>query len=116
MVDFFEQYTSVRLVLGPAFAIYHSDQPGALAGGRSIRAEPFDLRELGDLARGPAHQLSLPFYENAFGGMMIDFGAELRHFYNVARSPVRAVCCDAPRRLPAGPVGSWPRHATDHRQ
>lgn len=87
MVDFFERETSVEFILGPAFADYHSDVPGALIGGRSIRAKPFDLRELGTWGA----RLSPPLAENTFGGMMIDFGAELGHFYNVARSPASAL-------------------------
>lgn len=82
MVDFLERETAVRFTLGAAFADYHSDRPGALAGGRSLRALPFDARLLGPLAQ----QLSPPFEENTFHGMMIDFGAELKHFYGASRS------------------------------
>jgi succinate dehydrogenase/fumarate reductase flavoprotein subunit len=82
MVDFLERETAVRFTLGAAFADYHSDRPGALAGGRSLRALPFDVRSLGTLAQ----QLSPPFEENTFHGMMIDFGAELKHFYGASRS------------------------------
>jgi succinate dehydrogenase/fumarate reductase flavoprotein subunit len=53
---FFEQRTHVRYALMPGSPDYHSDQPGACSGGRSLAAEPFDGRQLGktfNLVRKP---------------------------------------------------------------
>ncbi|WP_298728410.1 FAD-dependent oxidoreductase [uncultured Ferrovibrio sp.] len=86
MVDFFESKTAVKFVLGPQFSDYHPDAPGALPGGRSICAEPFDGRELGDKIK----TLRPPLAEITFVGMMIGSGKELLHFFNVTRSVVSA--------------------------
>lgn len=86
MVDFFEQKTAVEFVLGPQFSDYHPDQPGALTGGRSICAAPYDGRELGDNIK----TLRPPLKEITFVGMMIGSGKELLHFFNVTRSVVSA--------------------------
>ncbi|QDC03204.1 FAD-dependent oxidoreductase [Mesorhizobium sp. 8] len=82
MVDFFEQNTTLKFVLGPAFSDYHPDAPGGMPGGRPIVAEPFDGRQLGkEIAR-----LRPPLQEITFLGMMIGSGKELLHFFNVTRS------------------------------
>ncbi|MFN4311653.1 MAG: FAD-dependent oxidoreductase [Ferrovibrio sp.] len=86
MVDFFESKTAVKFVLGPQFSDYHPDAPGALAGGRSICAEPFDGNELGEQIK----TLRPPLKEITFVGMMIGSGKELLHFFNVTRSVVSA--------------------------
>lgn len=86
MVDFFEKSTSVKFVLGPQFSDYHPDAPGALPGGRSICAAPFDGRELGTAIK----TLRPPLREITFVGMMIGSGKELLHFFNVTRSVVSA--------------------------
>ena len=86
MVELFESRTRLRFVLGPQFSDYHPNAPGALPGGRSICAEPFDGRLLGAdlrLLRPPLPELTL-------FGMMIGSGKELTHFFNVTRSPVSA--------------------------
>ncbi|MCL6607864.1 MAG: FAD-dependent oxidoreductase [Geminicoccaceae bacterium] len=83
MVELFESRTRLRFVLGPQFSDYHPNAPGALPGGRSICAEPFDGRLLGAdlrLLRPPLPELTL-------FGMMIGSGKELTHFFNVTRSP-----------------------------
>ena len=99
MVEFFERNTAVKFVLGPQFSDYHPDAPGGLPGGRSICAEPFDGRELGDAIAN----LRPPLREITFVGMMIGSGKELLHFFNVTRSIVSAgyvaclllrYCCD----------------------
>ena len=82
MVAFMERETSVRFVLGPAFADYHPDAPGGTAGGRSICAAPFDARALG----AEKDRLRPPLKEITFLGMMIGTGKELVHFFNVTRS------------------------------
>jgi succinate dehydrogenase/fumarate reductase flavoprotein subunit len=82
MVEFFERETSLRFVLGAEFSDYHPAAPGALPGGRSIVAEPFDGRELGPHVR----TLRPPLREITFVGMMIGSGKELLHFFNVTRS------------------------------
>jgi succinate dehydrogenase/fumarate reductase flavoprotein subunit len=85
-IDFFEENTALQFDLGPTFADYHPDAPGGLPGGRSIVARPFDGRELGpEIAR-----LRPPLAEITFLGLMIGSGDELRHFFNVLRSPVSA--------------------------
>lgn len=82
MVDFFEKNTALQFELGPAFSDYHPNQPGGMAGGRSIVAAPFDGKQLGaDFKR-----LSPPLAEITFLGMMIGSGRELLHFFNVTRS------------------------------
>ncbi len=86
MVDFFESRTAVKFVLGPQFSDYHPNAPGALAGGRSICAEPMDGRELGAQIK----TLRPPLKEITFVGMMIGSGKELLHFFNVTRSVVSA--------------------------
>jgi len=86
MVDFFEQNTAVKFVLGPQFSDYHPDAPGAMTGGRSICAEPYDGNELGEHIK----TLRPPLKEITFLGMMIGSGKELLHFFNVTRSIVSA--------------------------
>jgi succinate dehydrogenase/fumarate reductase flavoprotein subunit len=86
MVDFFEQKTSVEFMLGPQFSDYHPNQPGAMTGGRSIVAAPYDGRELGAQIK----TLRPPLEEITFVGMMIGSGKELLHFFNVTRSVVSA--------------------------
>ncbi len=82
MVEFLESRTLVRFVLGPQFADYHPDAPGALAGGRSICAEPFDGRRLG----AALAMLRPPLAELTLFGLMVGSGKELTHFFNVTRS------------------------------
>ncbi len=86
MVDFFESKTAVQFVLGPQFSDYHPNAPGALPGGRSICAAPYDGRELGEHIK----TLRPPLKEITFVGMMIGSGKELLHFFNVTRSVVSA--------------------------
>lgn len=82
MVDFFENHTELEFVLGPAFSDYHPDAPGAVPGGRSIVAAPYDGRQLGEEIK----RLRPPLREITFVGMMIGSGKELLHFFNVTRS------------------------------
>lgn len=86
-VEFFETKTSLQFDVGPTFADYHPDVPGGTGGGRAIIAKPFDGRELSkDISR-----LRPPLSEITFLGMMIGSGKELRHFFNVTRSPISAL-------------------------
>ena len=82
MVGFMERETAVRFELGPQFSDYHPDAPGAVPGGRSICAAPFDGRELGAEIR----RLRPPLREITMLGMMIGSNRELLHFFNVTRS------------------------------
>lgn len=86
-VDFFEQNTELKFDLGPTFADYHPDAPGGMPGGRSIVAQPFDGRRLGQEIR----RLRPPLKEITILGMMIGSGKELLHFFNVRRSPISAM-------------------------
>lgn len=83
-VEFFEENTALQFDVGPGFSDYHPDAPGGTAGGRSIIARPFDGRGLG----GEIARLRPPLREITFLGMMIGSGKELKHFFNVTRSPV----------------------------
>jgi succinate dehydrogenase/fumarate reductase flavoprotein subunit len=59
------------------------DHDGAALGGRSVTAAPVDGRELGpliDKLRPPRDILTL-------GGMAINSGADMAHFFNATRSP-----------------------------
>lgn len=86
MVDFLEQKTAVRFAAAPDFPDYHPDAPGG-GHGRSIVAEPYDARELGD-------KLSLlrrPLRETTFLGLNVGSGAEVTHFFNATRSITSAL-------------------------
>ncbi len=82
MVDFFRKNTSVQFIDGNLIPDFHGNTPGAVRGGRSICAAPFDGRELGEnirLLRRPLDLISL-------WGMGIAAGADMRHFMNAMRS------------------------------
>ena len=82
MVDFFHSQTSVRFVDGNVIPDFHGNSPGALTGGRSVCAAPFDARELGPhLAR-----LRPPSDIMSLWGMGIAGGADVSHFLNAMRS------------------------------
>ena len=82
MVDFFESETAMKFV-PTLYPDYHPDVPGGAAIGRSILAEPFDIRELGeDMAR-----LKPPLKTITFMGMMFNSSnADLKHFFQVTKS------------------------------
>jgi len=82
MVEWFERETCVRFV-PTQYPDYHPDQPGGAAVGRSILAQSFDIRALGDdMAR-----LRPPLKTITFMGMMFNSSnADLKHFFNVTRS------------------------------
>jgi succinate dehydrogenase/fumarate reductase flavoprotein subunit len=83
MVEFFQQHTSLAFVDGNAMPDFHGDSPGAVTGGRSLCAAPFDGRELGAKVR----ELRAPLDLMSLWGMGIASGADLRHFLNAMRSP-----------------------------
>lgn len=82
MVEFFRSQTALAFIDGNAIPDFHGASPGALEGGRSLCAAPFDARELGPRLAGlrPPLDLIAPW------GMGIAAGADLRHFLNAMRS------------------------------
>jgi hypothetical protein len=82
MVEFFRAQTAVEFIDGNLIPDFHGDSPGAMEGGRSVCAAPFDARQLGRhlaLLRPPLDLIS-PW------GMGIASGADVRHFLNAMRS------------------------------
>ncbi len=82
MVDFFEQHTQMKFI-PTLYPDYHPDVTGGAAIGRSILAEPFDIRQLGaDMAR-----LKPPLKTITFMGMMFNSSnADLKHFFQATQS------------------------------
>jgi succinate dehydrogenase/fumarate reductase flavoprotein subunit len=82
MVEFFERETAVRFV-PTLYPDYHPDVGGGVDIGRSILAEPFDIRELGaEMAR-----LRPPLATITFIGMMFNSSnADLKHFFRITKS------------------------------
>src|SRR5574343_93840 len=82
MVDFFEQNTDMKFI-PTLYPDYHPDKPGGAAIGRSILAQPFDIRRLGaDMAR-----LKPPLKTITFMGMMFNSSnADLKHFFQATKS------------------------------
>lgn len=83
MVSFFERETEVQFLPGNAVPDFHGDAPGAVTGGRSVVAAPYDGRRLGPLI----HRLRRPIPETTLLGMAIASGADLGHFLKATRSP-----------------------------
>ena len=82
MVSFFERETRMAFVDGNAIPDFHGNTPGAVTGGRSICAAPFDGRELGDRLQ----YLKPPLGDISPFGMGIASGADLRHFLKATLS------------------------------
>lgn len=82
MVEFLESKTAMQF-LPTLYPDYHPDAPGGAAIGRSILAQPYDIRGLGrDMDR-----LKLPLRTITFMGMMFNSSnADLKHFFQVTRS------------------------------
>ena len=82
MVDFFEQNTEMKFI-PTLYPDYHPDVRGGAAIGRSILAEPFDIRRLGsDMPR-----LKPPLKTITFMGMMFNSSnADLKHFFQATKS------------------------------
>lgn len=94
MVEFLERETQVRFQASPTFPDYHSEAPGANLG-RSIVAEPYDLRLLGKHIK----LLRRPLPQTTLFGLNIGSGTELGHFFNATRSVKSALI--VARRLAA---------------
>ncbi|HCQ6455353.1 TPA: FAD-dependent oxidoreductase [Klebsiella pneumoniae] len=92
MVEFFHQRTAVQFLSGSAMPDFHPS-PGAANGGRSVTAQPYDGRLLGDWL----HRLRPPLETISLGGMGIAGGADMAHFFNATHSPRSALY--AARRL-----------------
>ncbi|CAN5142637.1 FAD-dependent oxidoreductase [soil metagenome] len=82
MVEFFERETAMKFV-PTMYPDYHPDVAGGASVGRSILAEPYDIRGLGkDMAR-----LKPPLKTITFIGMMFNSSnADLKHFFQVTKS------------------------------
>ncbi|MCR8550609.1 FAD-dependent oxidoreductase [Salipiger sp. P9] len=82
MLDWFDRNTEVQFTLGSYFPDYHPGQPGGLDGGRSLNADPVNLKTLGK----NADRLAPPIPEATFMGMMVGSNRELKHFFEATRS------------------------------
>ncbi|MFM7010160.1 MAG: FAD-dependent oxidoreductase [Betaproteobacteria bacterium] len=82
MVDFFERETSMKF-LPTLYPDYHPTAAGGVDIGRSILAEPYDIRGLGnDMSR-----LKSPLKTITFIGMMFNSSnADLKHFFRATKS------------------------------
>jgi succinate dehydrogenase/fumarate reductase flavoprotein subunit len=82
MVDFFESETSMKF-LPTLYPDYHPNTAGGVDIGRSILAEPYDIRGLGkDMSR-----LKPPLKTITFIGMMFNSSnADLKHFFRATKS------------------------------
>jgi succinate dehydrogenase/fumarate reductase flavoprotein subunit len=87
MVDFFEVDTEVRFVPGNAVPDFHGRAPGAVTGGRSVCAAPYDGRRIGPLIE----RLRPPLREVTVFGMGIASDADLKHFLNATRASASAL-------------------------
>ncbi|STV95777.1 succinate dehydrogenase/fumarate reductase [Klebsiella michiganensis] len=92
MIDFFRRRTAVQFLSGSKMPDFHAS-PGAALGGRSVTAQPFDGRLLGDWL----HRLRPPLETISLAGMGIAGGTDMAHFFNATRSPGSALY--ATRRL-----------------
>lgn len=87
MVALLEDRTEVAFIPGNAVPDFHGATPGAVTGGRSLCAAPYDGRRLGALI----DRLRPPLREATVFGMAVASGADLRHFLNATRSPGSAL-------------------------
>ncbi len=90
---FFHQRTAVKFLSGSTMPDFHAS-PGAANGGRSVTAQPYDGRLLGDWL----HRLRPPLETISLAGMGIAGGADMAHFSTLpARRALRcmppAACC-----------------------
>lgn len=92
MIDFFRRHTAVQFLSGSKMPDFHNS-PGYAQGGRSVTAQPFDGRLLGDWL----HRLRPPLEIISLAGMGIAGGTDMAHFFNATRSPRSALY--ATRRL-----------------
>ena len=82
MVSFFEDNTALAFDCGAKIPDTYSHQPGAGMGGRSVIAQPYDARDLGEAV----DLLRKPMKETTFWGMTIQAGPDLRAFLTATRS------------------------------
>ncbi len=82
MVGFFEDNTALAFDCGAKIPDTYSHLPGAGMGGRSVIAQPYDARDLGDAVQ----LLRKPMKETTFWGMTIQAGPDLRAFMTATRS------------------------------
>jgi succinate dehydrogenase/fumarate reductase flavoprotein subunit len=82
MLDFFEQKTELHFMLAPGYPDYRPDDPGGIAGGRTVFPMPFEAGALGK----ELYKLGRPIKELTFLGMHIGSGRDLVHFFNVTKS------------------------------
>jgi len=82
LIDFLESETEMKFI-PTLYPDYHPDAPGGALIGRSILAQPYDIRGLGkDMAR-----LKLPLKSITFIGMMFNSSnTDLKHFFQVTKS------------------------------
>ncbi|RAU50756.1 FAD-dependent oxidoreductase [Pseudocitrobacter sp. RIT415] len=92
MVEFFRSNTAVQFLSGSKMPDFHNS-PGFATGGRSVTAQPYDGRGLGNWL----HRLRAPLETISLAGMGIAGGADMAHFFNATRSPRSAFY--ATRRL-----------------
>ncbi len=78
----FEDHTHVSYHLSPLWPDYHQAVAGASRGGRSLGANPFDVRRLGPRMRDLRPPLAST---TLFGGMMVG-REDLVHYYGFSRS------------------------------
>ncbi|WP_424140879.1 FAD-binding protein, partial [Roseomonas chloroacetimidivorans] len=87
MLEFFERETEVKFALAE-YPDYHPDREGGISIGRSVAPLPYDARRLGPEMR----RLRKPLETITFLGMMFNSAnRDLKHFFNVTRSPVSAL-------------------------
>jgi hypothetical protein len=83
MVSFMESRTSaVRFIPAHGFSDYHPDEPGGCVTGRSIAAEPYDARLLGE----EIQRLRPPLREITLLGMMLNASQDIKHLFNATKS------------------------------
>ncbi len=92
MVEFFHQRTAVQFLRAAPCRTF-TRRRVRRNGGRSVTAQPYDGRLLGDWL----HRLRPPLETISLGGMGIAGGADMAHFFNATRSPRSALY--AARRL-----------------
>ena len=82
MVAYFDRIGAVAWQDGNAVPDFY-DHDGAVGGGRSVTAAPFDGRRLGPLI----DRLRPPLEVLTVGGMAVASGADIGHFFRARRSP-----------------------------
>lgn len=87
MVGFFDSETALTFDCGAGIPDTYGHLPGAGTGGRSVIAQPYDGRNLGDAI----DLLRRPLPETSFWGMTIQAGPDLRAFMTATRSLRSAV-------------------------